>query len=361
MGRSISSNNDIEDSTEDFVVKAIKGAKLNVRKKEVCVLVECEGRDEDDWEPLNSIPSKYQHLLEPVQSAIDHLESIDVKSLGSRDEPHENGDDENEGEYEVEAVLGLMHNGVDIMYYLKWFCWDVKYNNWEPEFNCRCSELLEPFQESTRALKKKFKPGPGPKSKTRNGRNRPAPRSPRKRYQEGESSDDEQVTKKRPAPKSRAQRISISGKTSQSAINPTPTPKRPGPKSRTIDSFFSPTTPAASKTTSNTDPPVSNKRPGPKSRTTPAPSPVTPARESPRREVSQKEEPRTPVSDSESESKQSSEAVTFPKKRPGPLSKTSAKKPGPLSQTTSSIKKPGPKSKTLIQSKEEGDSDSSGY
>lgn len=305
------------------VVKAIKGVKLNVRKKSVLILVETNGELNDEWEEIDSIDDSHQHLLDPFQEAIDHLKQIDPKNLGKNDRAHPPGE-ENEEEYEVETILGVMHDGTQILFYIKWDGWDIKFNNWEPESNCSCEELAEPFSEAIEALKKQFDK-PGPKSRKAKATARRSPKNVSYATPASSSEDEEPKVSRKPGPKSRTR----AGKAKADSKSPA---RRPGPKSRTIDSYLikSPNDSTNGKAGSP------KKRPGPRSRTKVSddgdtddgsPTPTKQAR-------------RNSDLDSGSDSDKPVEEI---KKRPGPASRTSV-------TPASSARKPGPRSRTMVTS-----------
>ena len=310
---------------ESNVVKAIKGVKLNVRKKAIQLLLESNGELNDEWEGIESIDESQQHLLDPFQEAIDHLKQIDPKDLGKNDRPHPPGE-ENEEEYEVETILGVMHDGTQILFYIKWDGWGINFNNWEPEANCSCEELAEPFTEAIEALKKQFDK-PGPKSRKARAT---AKRSPKKvSYVASSDSEDEDAkVSRKPGPKSKTR----STRNASSKTESKSPPKRPGPKSRTIDSYLIKSPIDSTNGNGNSKPSTPKKRPGPRSRTSKAdngdseeeiPTPTKLARRS--------------SDDSDSDSDKPAEGM---KKKPGPASRTSV-------TPASSARKPGPKSKTM--------------
>lgn len=332
------------------VVKAIKGVKLNVRKKAINILIESNGELNDEWEGLDAIDDSQLHLLEPFQEAIDHLKSIDVKSLGTNDRPHPPGE-ENDEEYEVETILGVMHDGKEVLYYIKWDGWDIKYNNWEPESNCSCEELAEPFADAVEALKKQFdKPRAGPKSRKASAT---AKRSPKKVAANDLSSSEEEaepvVRKPGPKSKTRSLRSSVGGKSESKS------PRRAGPKSRTIDTYM------ITKSDATNGKSSPKKRPGPKSRTEHSLSLIArgDSDESDNDKPTPSKVARTNSNSDTDSDMDSSKLVEEPKKRPGPASRTSlpsARKPGPKSRTSATPSKSTPKKVSIID-----DDDSSDY
>ena len=318
---------------EAWKVEQLLGVKKNLRKKSVEVMIKWQGKphSKNNWEEVDSqdIPAR---LMEPFEDSIAALRRNKRTDTDEEVEDKEMGKDE----YVVEDVLGIQWNpdNKQLEYYIKWEGWDNQFNNWEPEVNCTCDELIEPFSDLADFLKSTFGKSSG------GGRKRGAPKS-RSRVSDDDS-DDETPAKKRPGPKSKTISTKKPGprsRTETSAKSSEPT-KRPGPKSRTLSS--------------STPGPASSKRPGPKSRTS-----------APKEESDDEKRVSTRKSDSESEGggddkngnsskyknlSDSDEAANSDrenspapvKKRPGPKSRTSST-PGPAS----SKKKPGPRSRTV--------------
>ena len=60
--------------------------------------------------------------------------------------------------YVVEDVLGIQWDPENraLEHYIRWEGWDNQFNNWEPESNCDCDDLIDPFSKATDHLKKTF-------------------------------------------------------------------------------------------------------------------------------------------------------------------------------------------------------------
>lgn len=312
------------DDDEAWDAEHILGVKKNLRKKTVELLVKWKGKpnSKNNWETIASVNGLTEDMTEPFDEAIETLKKNKRTDLDEEVEDKEMGQDE----YVVEDILGIQWNADyrRLEYYIKWEGWDNQYNNWEPESNCDCDDLIAPFRSSADHLKSTY----GPKNA---GRKRAGPKSRTVKPASDIESDDEPVEKKRPGPKSKTVASKRPGPKSRTEAKPEPA-KRPGPKSRT-----------------SAPGPASSKKPGPKSRTIKADSDDEEEKKVTRKSDSDSDDDAggdkngnsrfKKLSDSDEENDSDRASTPPAKKRPGPKSRTSA--PGPASK-----KKPGPRSRT---------------
>jgi len=338
-----------EEDNEDWEVEKIYGVKRNLRKKKVECLIKWKGKpaSKNSWEELDRVPSDKRDLLEAFDEAIERLN----ENKRSFDDEDDFEDKEMEqDEYVVEDLLGIQWSleNKRVEYFIKWDGWDNSYNNWEPEENMYCPDMIKFFRDSANHLNKTFG-GSSAKKPPRSG-----PKSKRQASDSENTDDDSPPPKKRAGPKSRT---SGSAPTPSSSKPGPASSKRPGPKSMTV---------VSNDSDDEDEAPTPAKRPGPKSKTLSVrkPGPASKSRsyaESDDEDDTHKVTSSSSVNnnnnkktDSDDEDDKgsytngnngnkkgsgSSDEEEEVVKKPGPKSRTL--KPGPASK-----RKPGPKSKT---------------
>uniref|UniRef100_A0A914CIL0 Chromo domain-containing protein n=1 Tax=Acrobeloides nanus TaxID=290746 RepID=A0A914CIL0_9BILA len=65
-----------------------------------------------------------------------------------------NGKKEEDGEYEVEKVLGIRIDDGELEYHIKWKGFAEKYNSWEGVGNLDCPDKVKEFEAEVKKLQK---------------------------------------------------------------------------------------------------------------------------------------------------------------------------------------------------------------
>jgi chromobox protein 1 len=139
-----------EEDEDDYEVEAIVDSRL--RRGKVQYLVKWKDWSDDDntWEVEKNINCKdlldmFNKNKEEKENAKKGVAPDSGKEAG--DKVFEDSEDENE-EYEVEAIVDKRIRRGKVQYLVKWKDWPEDDNTWEIQSNINCEDLINTFNES---------------------------------------------------------------------------------------------------------------------------------------------------------------------------------------------------------------------